>query len=213
MKTPKATSSADSERIIPRAEFRIFGQGIIDIVKPAMRKVQSKLLNVYQGHETYILSSRTNATNVKIRDGLLDMKIKLNETKSGYEVFQSRGKFQFPATREKIATILQNLQANVELKKSSYSFDAFLELVQNSTTLTEVDVYKRRYTFSIDGVLCEYAKIQFDGIPCETACVESENYKAMEHVIDKLGISGFENISYLKAAKRVLGMQQPPGSR
>lgn len=31
----KATSKADAEQIVARAEFRVFGQGIIDIVKQA----------------------------------------------------------------------------------------------------------------------------------------------------------------------------------
>lgn len=31
-----ATSAADAEKLIPRAEFRVFGHGIIDTVKEKM---------------------------------------------------------------------------------------------------------------------------------------------------------------------------------
>ena len=37
----KATSVEEAEKIIPRAEFRVFGQGIIDIVGQAMWKAQA----------------------------------------------------------------------------------------------------------------------------------------------------------------------------
>ena len=32
----EATSAADAAKIVPRAEFRVFGQGVIDIVKERM---------------------------------------------------------------------------------------------------------------------------------------------------------------------------------
>ena len=203
----KATSAEDAEKVVPRAEFRVFGQGIIDIIKPAMWKAQAKLFKARQSGETYILSRHTNEANVKIRDGLLDIKTKVGETESGYEIFQPRGKFQFPVKRDELATILENLQAEVELTQDSYTFDEFLELIKNSDDLTSVNVYKERYGFSVDGVICEYAKILFNGAMIETACVESEDYAAMEQVIDKLEISGLENVNYLKAAKRVVGME------
>ncbi len=203
----KATSAEDAEKVVPRAEFRVFGQGIIDIIKPAMWKAQAKLFKARQSGETYILSRHTNEANVKVRDGLLDIKTKVGETESGYEIFQPRGKFQFPVKRNELATILENLQAEVELTQDSYTFDEFLELIKNSDDLTSVNVYKERYGFSVDGVICEYAKILFNGAMIETACVESEDYAAMEQVIDKLEISGLENVNYLKAAKRVVGMK------
>lgn len=204
----KATSAADAEQIVPRAEFRVFDQGIIDIVKPAMWKARATLFKVRQSGETYILSRHTNEANVKIRDGLLDIKIKVGETRSGYEIFQPRGKFQFPVKQDELATILENLRSMKELHQDSYTFDKFLELIRTTDDIASVDVHKQRYVFSVDGVTCEYGKILFNGAMVETICVESEDYAAMEQVIDKLEISSFENVNYLKAAKRVVGMEE-----
>ena len=67
-----------------------------------------------------------------------------------------------------------------------------------------VDVDKERYGFSVDGVICEYAEVLFNGALLETACAESEDYSAMKEVIDKLQITDFENTNYLIAAKRVV---------
>ena len=202
----KATSAEEAEKIVPRAEFRVFGQGVIDIVALAMWSAQAKLFKIRQSGETYILSRHTNEANVKVRDGLLDIKTKVGETEEGYEIFQPRGKFQFPVKKEELATILQNLEASIELTEQSYSFEEFLELVAESTDLTAVSVEKERYGFSVDGIICEYGEILFNGALVETACVESEDYAAMKNVIEKLEIAGFENTNYLKAAKKVVGM-------
>ena len=203
----KATSAEEAEKVVPRAEFRVFGQGILDIVKPAMWKAQATLFKVRQSGETYILSRHTNEANVKIRDGLLDIKLKVGETESGYEIFQPSGKFQFPVKQDELATILDNLQAKVDLCQDTYTFDEFIELLKTTDDIVSVAVHKERYGFSVDGVICEYGKILFNGAMVETTCVESEDYAAMEQVIDKLEISGFENVNYLKAAKRVVGME------
>ncbi|MEA2115053.1 MAG: hypothetical protein U9P36_06690 [Thermodesulfobacteriota bacterium] len=204
----KATSAADAEQIVPRAEFRVFGQNIIDIVKPAMWKAHATLFKVRQSGETYILSRHTNEANVKIRNGLLDIKIKVGETQSGYDIFQPRGKFQFPVKQDELAAILEKLRSKIEFNQDSYTFDNFLKLIRTTDDIASVDVHKQRHVFSVDGVICEYGKILFNGAMVETTCVESEDYAAMEKVIDKLEISDFENVNYLKAAKRVVGMEE-----
>lgn len=202
----KATSAEESEQITPRAEFRVFGQGIIDIVGISMWHAQAKLFKIRQSSETYILSRHTDEANVKIRDGLLDIKIKVGETEEGYEIFQPRGKFQFPVKQEELAAIFDNLQASIKLVQPSCTFDEFLDLVAESPDLTAVAVDKERYGFSVDGVICEYGEILFNGALVETACAESEDYSAMKSVIEKLEIASFENTNYLKAAKEIVGM-------
>ncbi|NNK92796.1 MAG: hypothetical protein HKP41_00450 [Desulfobacterales bacterium] len=201
-----ATSTSEAEEITPRAEFRVFGQGIIDIVRLAMWKAQAKLFKIRQSEEIYILSSQTNDANVKIRDGLLDIKIKVGETDEGYEIFQPRGKFSFPANKEDLLTIFENLLVQISAEQSTYTLEEFLTLVDESRELTAVSVEKERYGFSVDGVICEYAEVLFNGALVETACAESTDYTAIENVINTLEIAEFENTNYLKAAKQVIGM-------
>lgn len=200
----KATSVKESEKIIPRAEFRVFGQGIIDIVGLSMWKAQAKLFKIRQSKEVYILSRYTNEANVKIRDGLLDIKTKVGETEEGYEIFQPRGKFEFPVKKDELAIIIDSLLVPITPDKPTYSFDEFLGLVDSHPDLTAVDVDKERYGFSVDGVICEYAEVLFNGAMIETACAESEDYAAMKKVIEKLEIADFDNTNYLIAAKRVV---------
>jgi hypothetical protein len=69
-----------------------------------------------------------------------------------------------------------------------------------------VAVEKMRFGFTIDGIICEYAQVWFNGALVESACAESENYAGMKQVVEGLGISAMPNTNYLKAAKRVVGM-------
>ena len=111
-----ATSKEDALKIVPRAEFRVFGKDIIKGVIEHMWACKAQLFKArVMPEETYILSRNTNEANVKVRDGLLDIKTKTGETPEGFEIFQPRGKFQFPVSREELAEILGHLEVTVDL--------------------------------------------------------------------------------------------------
>ncbi|WP_291271612.1 hypothetical protein [Geothrix sp.] len=203
-----ATSAEDALKVIPRAEFRVFGPGIIEFVKEKMWNGKTVLFQARRmPKETYFLSAKTNDANVKVRDGLLDIKTKVGETPEGYEIFQPRGKFQFPVKKEDLATILSHLKVEMVLDKEVYTIDEFIAMARKHPDLVPVAVEKMRYGFTIDGIICEYAQVWFNGAMVESACAESENYDGMRQVIEGLGICAMPNTNYLKAAKRVMGME------
>jgi hypothetical protein len=203
-----ATTAEQAAKIVPRAEFRVFGQGVIDIVKQKMWNGKTVLFQARKmPAETYFLSRNTNEANVKVRDGLLDIKTKVGETPEGYEIFQPRGKFQFPVKKEDLTTILSHLKVNMSLDKPTYSIEEFIAMARQHSDLVPVMVEKMRYGFTIDGIICEYAQVWFNGAMVESACCESENYDGMRQVIEGLGIAAMPNTNYLKAAKRVVGME------
>ena len=81
----KAISADEAVKIIPRAEFRVFGKNIIAGVQEHMWKCKATLYAArVMPEEIYFLSQRTNEANVKVRDGLLDIKTKVGETPEGY---------------------------------------------------------------------------------------------------------------------------------
>jgi len=202
-----ATSAEEAARIVPRAEFRVFGQNLIEGVKARMWNGKTVLFQARKMPlETYFLSSRTNEANVKVRDGLLDIKTKVGETAEGFEIFQPRGKFQFPVKREDLATILSHLLVEIALQAETYTIDEFIEIARRHPDLCPVTVEKMRYGFTIDGVICEYAQVWFNGAMVESACVESENYEGMRQVTEGLGLAQMPNTNYLRAAKKVVGM-------
>jgi hypothetical protein len=203
----QATSAEEAAKIVPRAEFRVFGQNVIETVRAHMYNGKTILFQARRmPAETYFLSVKTNDANVKVRDGLLDIKTKTDETPEGYEIFQPRGKFQFPVSREDLAEILTHLKVPMTLDKDRYDIDTFTFMARQHPDLRVVKVEKMRYGFTIDGIICEYAQVWFNGALMETACAESENYAGMRQVIEGLGLAGLPNTNYLRAAKRVVGL-------
>lgn len=202
----QATSAEDAAKIVPRAEFRAFGQGLIDDVTLAMWNAKATLFKIRTSSETYFLSRKTNEANVKVRDGLLDIKTKVGETKDGYEIFQPQGKFEFPVGKKDVAEILQNMKAEASLDQDTYTIEDFMALVSNHPDLAAVKVDKKRYGFTVDGIICEYGEVLFNGSKIETACCESEDYAGMKNAIEALEMGGHENVNYLKAAKQSIGM-------
>jgi len=203
-----ATSAEEAAKITPRAEFRVFGHGVIDLVKQKMWEAKAVLEKARKmPPETYFLSVRTSEANVKVREGLLDIKTKVGQTPEGYEIFQPRGKFQFPVKREELATILSHLKVEMLLDKEIYTLEEFIAMARKHPDLVPVAVEKMRYGFTVGGIICEYAQVWFNGALVESACCESENYAGMRQVIEALGIAAMPNTNYLKAAKRVVGME------
>ncbi len=204
----QATSAAEAAKITPRAEFRVFGNEIIERVKEKMWSAKATLYAArVMPEEVYFLSSKTNEANVKVRGGLLDIKTKVGETSEGYEIFQPRGKFNFPVKRDELAEILRHLRVPMELDRDTYTLDQFVEMAKASPDLAVVKVEKKRFGFSVDGIICEFAYVWFNGALVETACCESENYAGMRKAVAALGIENLPNTNYLKAAKQVLGMK------
>ena len=203
-----ATSAADAEKIIPRAEFRVFGHGIIDTVKQRMWNCSAALHKARKmPAETYFLSVNTTEANVTVRDGLLDIKTKTGETPEGYEIFQPRGKFQFPVSKQDLSVILGHLKVKMPLDKPTYEIEEFIEMARAHPQMAPVTVEKMRYGFTVDGIICEFAQVWFNGALVESACCESENYAGMRKAVESLGLADMPNINYLKAARRIIGME------
>lgn len=204
----QATSAEEASKLVARAEFRVFGQDVIDLVSKKMWECKAQLFAARKmPAETYFLSVHTNEANVKVRDGLLDIKTKVAETPEGYEIFQPRGKFQFPVKKEDLATILGHLKVEMKLDKASYTIDEFIAMARKHPDLTPVSVEKMRYGFSVEGIICEYAQVWFNGAMLETACCESEDYAGMKKAVEALGLADRPNVNYLKAAKKVMGLE------
>ena len=85
--------------------------------------------------------------------------------------------------------------------------EEFIAMARKHSDLVPVTVEKMRYGFTVEGVICEYAQVWFNGAMVESACCESENYAGMRQVVESLGIAAMPNTNYLKAAKRVVGME------
>jgi len=79
--------------------------------------------------------------------------------------------------------------------------------VEPHPDLKTVAVEKERHGFLINGCIVEVADLKFDGRPTRTVAVEMEDPAVVIQTVRELGLDGFENINYLKALKRFVGME------
>jgi hypothetical protein len=201
-------SGQEAATIAPRAEFRVFGRGIIDVVKARMWDAQAVLQGIRRmPAEVYLLSRYPHDAIVKVGDGLLDIKAKTGVTPEGYEIFQPNGRFRFPVARDVLASVLSQLKVSIELTGDAYPIEAFVAIARRHDELVTVRAEKTRYGFTVNGVLCEYVEACFNGALMESACCESEDYGALPAVVEALWLSGFENVNYVRAAKQMLGIE------
>ena len=70
-----------------------------------------------------------------------------------------------------------------------------------------VDILKRRFAFTVNDVIAEWAKVLINGAVLETVCLESVDVEKILEAKSMIGVNDSENVNYLLAIKRVVGMQ------
>jgi hypothetical protein len=59
----------------------------------------------------------------------------------------------------------------------------------------------------IEGATVEIADLTIDGESIRTTAVEDADPELVTRLVKKLGLSGYENISYIKAMRRMVGFE------
>ena len=193
--------------IIPRFEFRTFAQDF-DIVERKMREL-SPVEKVRESTEIYIVSSGNNKNNTKIRDDLIDIKELIKE-KEGLEQWTPRIKSTFPMKADMICDgIFPAFGVEPpELKHNVYTLNQYLEeIVSPHPKLLAVQVFKRRFAFTINGCIAELGDVYINGAKIRTANIESVDIQAILKAKQMVGLQEYENTNYLMAIKRVIGME------
>jgi hypothetical protein len=196
-----------TEEIIPRYEFRAFAQSF-GLVEERIR--QRPCENVWESRDVYVLSAATNENNTKIRDGKMDVKVFIQE-EQGLEQWRPRTKVEFPLPVEVMREeIFPAFEIPVpDLERSTYTEAQFLdEIVWAHPALTVAQVYKLRFAFTVNGCITEIAHLLVNGAAIQTVAVESEDPKAILEAKGILGLDPYENVNYLIALKRILGMER-----
>ena len=197
-------------KIIPRYEFRAFAQNF-GMVETKMRKL-SKCEIIRESPEVYIVSAANNENNTKIRDIKMDIK-ELVEKKHGLEQWNPRMKGEFPMQTEVIKNEVFPAFAvkEPEFTRDAYTLDQYLdELIIPHPELSAVKVFKRRFAFTINGCITEIAQLLINGAAIQTVAVELEDIDAILKAKEILGLNEYENVNYLLAIKRVIGMEPLP---
>ncbi len=197
----------------PRFEFRTFGQDFSKAIARMARFSVPVPEKVWERHsdEIYIISRTNDINNTKIRDGKMDIKTFV-QTIDGLEQWNPLMKGEFPIS----AAVLKNevfpafMVKMPELKKDTYTYDEFIEMVNNHPDLQAVRVHKQRWGYMVNDTICEAGAVLINGAKVMTINSESTELEDIKKTIKDVGLEGVENINYLQAIKRVIGMTDKP---
>ncbi|HPC82252.1 MAG TPA: hypothetical protein P5234_02650 [Thermoanaerobaculaceae bacterium] len=197
----------------PRFEFRSFGQNF-DSIHFRMSRLSVPIPeDVWERHsdEIYIMSRTNDLNNTKIRDGKMDIKTWV-QTLDGLEQWNPlmKGAFPLPTSvlREEVFPAFQVVIP--DLPEGSCTYEQFLGLVDAHPDLQAVRVHKRRFGYMVHDTICEYAIVLINGARVVTVSTESTEIADLKRTIAATGMAGLENINYLQAIKRVIGMISRP---
>ena len=195
------------QEIPPRYEFRVFAQHF-GRVEEKIRQL-SKLEKFRESNEIYILSPVNNKNNIKIRYDTLDIKAFVREEK-GLQQWKPHLKAEFPLQMAVIRDgVFPSLGAAIpQFNQSEYTLAQFFEdIIHPHPELVLARVFKRRFGYTINGCISEIAELLVNGAAIKTVAVESEDVEAVLKAIEMLGLHEYENVNYLLAIKRILGME------
>ena len=201
------------EQSKPRFEFRTFGQHFENVAKRMARFSVPVPEKVWERNsdEIYILSRTNHINNTKIRDGKMDIKT-LVQTIDGLEQWNPLMKGEFPMA----VAVLKNEVFPAfgvtlpELTKASYTYEEFIAMVNNHPDLEAVRVHKQRFGYMVNNTICETGNVLINGAHVFTINSESTEIDDIKKTIKDIGLEGVENINYLQAIKRVIGMIDQP---
>ncbi len=197
----------------PRFEFRTFGQCFCGAHKRMARLSVPVPEKVWERHsdEIYIVSRTNDINNTKIRDGKMDIKTFVQNV-DGLEQWNPLMKGEFPLSAEVLAKEVfpAFMVAMPELKKDSYTYDEFIAMIQAHPDLQAVRVHKQRWGYMVNDTICEVGNVLVNGAKIVTINSESTEVADIQKTIADVGLAGVENINYLQAIKRVIGMTDKP---
>lgn len=197
----------------PRFEFRSFGQCFHDAHKRMARLSVPVPEKVWERHsdEIYIVSRTNNINNTKIRDDKMDIKTFVLSI-DGLELWNPLMKGEFPLTVD----VLRNdvfpafMVEKPKLTQDNYTYDEFMTIVKEHPDLVAVRVHKQRFGYMVNDTICEVANVLINGAKVVSINSESTEIDDIKKTIADIGLEGVENINYLQAIKRVIGMINKP---
>jgi len=193
----------------PRFEFRSFGQNFDNAHFRMSRLSVPVPEKVWERHsdEIYIMSRTNDLNNTKIRDGKMDIKTYV-QTVDGLEQWNPLMKGEFPMKAGMLKNeVFPAFQVEMPaLDKDVYSYQEFIDMINNHPDLQAVRVHKQRFGYMVNNTICEYGVVLINGARLVTVNSESTEVEDIKKTITGLGLEGVENINYLQAIKRVIGM-------
>jgi exopolyphosphatase/guanosine-5'-triphosphate,3'-diphosphate pyrophosphatase len=186
--------------VVPRWEWRTFGDDLdaIDALGP-LRTAASE-----ESEETYLLSMHVDAS-VKVRGGVLDVKVLQRVDGAGLQLWLPTMKAPFPLDPDAVATAFAALGAPPPTTRpSGLSIAQLVELVAPRDDLRVVATRKRRRRAVVDDCMVELTEVSAEGRTIRTVAVESPDPDLVSRTIGRLGLDGRPNVCVPMGLRSVL---------
>jgi exopolyphosphatase / guanosine-5'-triphosphate,3'-diphosphate pyrophosphatase len=191
--------------IVPRWEWRTFGTefGAADAAAAAL---EPEL--VQESDETYLLSPGADAA-VKIRAGLMDIKLLEEVNADGLEQWRPAMKETFPLPRSEADKVCAALGvAGPPPEADAFSLDEFLEvLAAPERGVRAVAVHKDRRHYTLGGCMAEVTEVVAAGQRVRTLAIESPDAEGVIATVRDLDLADRANTSYPRWLKSAAGME------
>src|SRR4051794_10404908 len=188
--------------VVPRWEWRTFGDFQEDNhALAALRTVAS-----VESDETYVLSMFGDAS-VKVRAGLLDIKVLQRVNGAGLQLWVPTMKATFPLDERAFVAAFTALGVpRPMMRRSDDSSEAFLGVLGGlRDDLRVVETHKSRRRSVLDACMVELTDVSVDGRSIRTVAVESPDPALVSQTIRRLGLGGQPNVCVAKGLKTLLG--------
>ena len=197
--------------VIPRYEFRVFGNNL-DSIKEIIEKQSDKEMT-RQMDSVYLLTPWKRKNNIKIREGVMDIKV-LEQEHESLEQWSPFLVGEFPMKAKIIKTSVfpaLGVESPV-FERKEYTLKQFInEVVSVDPDLAVAYVWKTRHAYTVAGCITEIAEIKVNGTSVSTICIESEDPNKVIEAKNILGIDKkTENVNYPLALKRFMGLTPLP---
>jgi exopolyphosphatase / guanosine-5'-triphosphate,3'-diphosphate pyrophosphatase len=187
--------------IVPRWEWRAFGDGLDDAVRSLTALEATRTA---ESDELYLLSTAGDES-VKIRAGLLDLKLFLRRDEQGLELWFPELKATFPISAAELEKVLAALGAPIPLARTAYTLPELLdEVIGPAPGLEAVEVHKHRRHFELDGCLAESTELTTAAGTTRTMVLESEAPELVLAARSRLGLGERPNVSFVRGLKSLV---------
>jgi len=192
--------------ITPRWEWRTFGTRFAR-AEAVFAGLEAK--GVQETDEVYLLTEK--GSNVKIRAGLLDIKVLQKVNEAGLEQWMPVMKEGFPASAATLREVFSAMHVTPpDLTRDNYTFDQFLaELIEPTKAVRAARVHKRRVRYGVGGCTSELSDVTVDGFKTRTIAVETEDAAAVVAAVESLSLSGYVNTNYSRGLAATLSGKPP----
>lgn len=197
--------------VIPRYEFRVFGNHLEEIERNIYDF--SSLEQTREMHSIYLLAAGNPNHNIKIREGVMDIKT-LEQEQDGLEQWNPILVGEFPLKSEVIKSVVFAALGTHSpvFDREEYTLQQFIdELIAVDPDITIAYVCKKRDAFTVGKCITEIAEIKVNGATIKTICIEAEDPKKVLKVKKKLHVDEeMNNVNYPLALKRIMGLVELP---